>query len=202
MTGSPYPEGFHQWPLEKRNAHFAQAARDYDARKAAPAPEPAYVPAYTKGLKVLDGEQLLGAEFPPRSLILVALVARQGPGDDLRDARRRQDVDRARVRFKVMRCKEANRRLGEGYAYYGRGFQRRSAVGLLERASWPAKQNCVNSERGGEQRWRPRGGRYGGRAVGRGDAAIGARSAAGVGGEARGSDGTGNSSATRDASAG
>ena len=27
MNGSPYPEGFHQWSLEQRNAWFAQAAK-------------------------------------------------------------------------------------------------------------------------------------------------------------------------------
>jgi hypothetical protein len=29
-----YPEGFHQWPLKKRNAWFAHAAKDYTARRA------------------------------------------------------------------------------------------------------------------------------------------------------------------------
>jgi Protein of unknown function (DUF3987) len=37
MNGSPYPEGFHQWPLEQRNTWFAQSAKEYDVRKAAPA---------------------------------------------------------------------------------------------------------------------------------------------------------------------
>jgi hypothetical protein len=32
-----YPEGFHHWPLEQRNAWFAQASNDYDTRKAAQA---------------------------------------------------------------------------------------------------------------------------------------------------------------------
>ena len=73
-----YPEGFHTWPLERRNEFFAQAARDYAARKAATAAAPAYVPAYTKGLTVLDGAQLLSAEFPPRSLMLAPWLPEKG----------------------------------------------------------------------------------------------------------------------------
>ena len=38
----------------------------------------AYVPAYTKGLKVLDGEELLTAEFPPRSLMLAPWLPDKG----------------------------------------------------------------------------------------------------------------------------
>ena len=72
------PEGFHTWPLERRNQYFAQAARDYDARKATQAAAPAYVPAYTKGLKVLDGQQLLSAKFPPRSLMLAPWLPEKG----------------------------------------------------------------------------------------------------------------------------
>ena len=37
-----------------------------------------YVPAYTKGLKVLDAEELLGAEFPPRSLTLAPWLPDKG----------------------------------------------------------------------------------------------------------------------------
>ncbi len=75
-----YPEGFLQWPQERRNAYFAYAAREYADRLA---PEKAhggiarpatasalYVPAYAKGLKVLDGAELLTTEFPPRKLML------------------------------------------------------------------------------------------------------------------------------------
>jgi hypothetical protein len=69
MNGRPYPEGFHEWLPEKRNAWFAEAAKNYAERTSPPSP-PAYVPAYTKGLKILDGEELLRAEFPPRSLML------------------------------------------------------------------------------------------------------------------------------------
>jgi hypothetical protein len=32
--------------------------------------QPVFVPAYKKGLKILDGEQPLTANFPPRSLML------------------------------------------------------------------------------------------------------------------------------------
>jgi hypothetical protein len=38
VNSSPYPEGFFQWPIEQRNAYFAQVARDYDARKAGSVP--------------------------------------------------------------------------------------------------------------------------------------------------------------------
>jgi hypothetical protein len=41
VNSSPYPEGFFQWPIEQRNAYFAQAAKEYDARNAGRArPEP------------------------------------------------------------------------------------------------------------------------------------------------------------------
>jgi hypothetical protein len=78
---SDYPEGFTDWPLERRNAYFVEAARRYAARKAtaAAATTPtAYVPAYTKGLTVLDGEQLLSAEFPSRSLMLAPWLPEKG----------------------------------------------------------------------------------------------------------------------------
>jgi AAA domain len=37
-----------------------------------------FVPAYKKGLKVLDGEQLLSANFPPRSLMLAPWLLDKG----------------------------------------------------------------------------------------------------------------------------
>jgi hypothetical protein len=74
----PTPEGFREWPQEKRNAWFASAARDYRERTAERAPSPAYVPAYTKGLKVLDGKELLNAEFPPRRLMLAPWLPDKG----------------------------------------------------------------------------------------------------------------------------
>ncbi len=40
MNSGPYPVGFLQWSAENRNAYFAQAVRDYDPRKAAPARAP------------------------------------------------------------------------------------------------------------------------------------------------------------------
>ena len=43
-------------------------------------PAPAYVPAYTKGLKVLDAAELLSAEFPPRSLMLEPWLPEKGLG--------------------------------------------------------------------------------------------------------------------------
>ena len=79
MNSSPYPDGFFTtWTDDERNAYFAQAAGEHAKRKAAPAPAPAYVPAYTKGLKVLDAEELLSAKFPPRSLMLSPWLPNKG----------------------------------------------------------------------------------------------------------------------------
>jgi hypothetical protein len=39
---------------------------------------PAFVPAYKKGLKVLNGEELLKAEFPPRTLMLAPWLPDKG----------------------------------------------------------------------------------------------------------------------------
>lgn len=39
---------------------------------------PTHVPAYTKGLKILDGEQLLSTEFPPRALMLTPWLPDKG----------------------------------------------------------------------------------------------------------------------------
>jgi hypothetical protein len=69
-----YPEGFGDWPIEQRNAYFADAARKYDERKRTAA----YLPAYTKSLRVLDAEELLMAKFPPRSLILTPWLPDKG----------------------------------------------------------------------------------------------------------------------------
>ncbi len=56
-------------PVHDDMAEFAQRV----------GPQPAaYVPAYTKGLKVLDGEELLSAEFPPRSLMLAPWLPDKG----------------------------------------------------------------------------------------------------------------------------
>lgn len=93
MSANPYPDGFRDWSLERRNAYFAQAAGEYNERKAAErlrtaglsAPileklsaAPTYVPAYEKGLNVLDGEELLSATFPPRSLMLAPWLPDKG----------------------------------------------------------------------------------------------------------------------------
>ena len=78
MNSSPYPEDFFTtWTEDQRNDYFAKAAKSYTERKAAPAPA-AYVPAYAKSLKVLDGEALLSAEFPPRSLMLAPWLPEKG----------------------------------------------------------------------------------------------------------------------------
>ena len=80
---SAYPEGFSDWPLERRNAFFAAEAVKYHngqingAAKTVKASEPffaeaapAYVPAFTKGLKVLNAEEFLKADFPERGQML------------------------------------------------------------------------------------------------------------------------------------
>jgi hypothetical protein len=79
VNARPYPEGFFStWTQDERDAYFAQAAKDYSARKSGLTTAPAYVPAYTKGLKVLDGEELLKANFPPRSLMLTPWLPDKG----------------------------------------------------------------------------------------------------------------------------
>jgi hypothetical protein len=60
--------------VERRKA--AEKARNYEKRTKAPAP--AYAPAYTKGLKALNAEQLLRAEFPARSLMLAPWLPDKG----------------------------------------------------------------------------------------------------------------------------
>jgi hypothetical protein len=83
VNAHPYPDGFHSWPEEKRNEYFARAARAYSERKdsvsatSLTAPS-AYVPAYRKGLKSLDAEELLCAEFPPRTLMLAPWLPDKG----------------------------------------------------------------------------------------------------------------------------
>ncbi|HME86144.1 MAG TPA: AAA family ATPase [Roseiarcus sp.] len=78
MNSSPYPKGFFTRTQDERDAHFAQAAKDYDARKAVLTTAAAYVPAYTKGLKVLDGEELLKADFPPRTSMFSPWLPEKG----------------------------------------------------------------------------------------------------------------------------
>ena len=73
-----YPEGFHDWPIERRNGWFAQEAGRLAARPNGVLPSQAYVPAYTKGLKVLDGEELLTTTFPPRTLMLAPWLPDKG----------------------------------------------------------------------------------------------------------------------------
>lgn len=43
---SVYPRDFPNWPLEKRNTYFAQAAKDYGARKSTPEPGASVSPRY------------------------------------------------------------------------------------------------------------------------------------------------------------
>jgi AAA domain len=77
MSSSPYPEGFFTaWTEDERNSYFAREAGDYRDKKASTAP--AYIPAYTKGLQVLDAKQLLTAVFPPRTNILAPWLPDKG----------------------------------------------------------------------------------------------------------------------------
>ena len=83
-----YPDGFHEWPLDRRDEYFAEEAAKYRERKIRErgngsaslaamtlparltnAPS-ATAPAYTRGLKSMNGEELLTAKFPPRTLML------------------------------------------------------------------------------------------------------------------------------------
>jgi hypothetical protein len=73
----PYPGHFDRLvdeAVERRKA--AEKARDYEKRTKVPAP--AYAPAYTKGLKALNAEQLLRAQFPARSLMFAPWLPDKG----------------------------------------------------------------------------------------------------------------------------
>jgi DNA replication protein DnaC len=70
-------------------ARAAEAAKNYAERKATRpnggailedrvASAPTYVPAYTKGLKIMDGEELLKASFPPRNVMLAPWLPDKG----------------------------------------------------------------------------------------------------------------------------
>jgi len=76
MNARPYPPRFNEWPLEERGERFAEEARRFAERSAAPTLD--YVPAYTKGLQVLNGEELLRATFPPRPLMLTPWLPDKG----------------------------------------------------------------------------------------------------------------------------
>jgi putative DNA primase/helicase len=74
------PDDFPTWSPDRKNDWFATAAKAYDARADAQrngAPL-GYEPAYRKGLKVLDAEQLLTASFPPRTLMLAPWLPDKG----------------------------------------------------------------------------------------------------------------------------
>jgi hypothetical protein len=69
--------------LTARAAVEWRAERDANERLRAAMPLPAahqasYVPAYVKGLKILDGVQLLSAQFPPRTLMLSPWLPEKG----------------------------------------------------------------------------------------------------------------------------
>jgi len=69
-----------EWRAERDASERLRAARPNVAPilELAASTAPAYVPAYTKGLKVLDGEELLGAKFPPRALMLARWLHEKG----------------------------------------------------------------------------------------------------------------------------
>lgn len=96
---SVVPADYANWSQARRNAYMTAAAKAYaneqrantpqpnrapraisrDAR--APIPDgrpPEFVPAYQKSLKIFDGEQLLSAKFPPRSLMLAPWLPDKG----------------------------------------------------------------------------------------------------------------------------
>src|SRR5271166_6758139 len=77
------PNDFSTWPQERKDTWFADTAKAYDeARERAglkpPDAVPRYVPAYQKGLKILDGAELLKTEFPPRSLMMAPWLPDKG----------------------------------------------------------------------------------------------------------------------------
>lgn len=55
-----------EWRAER---DAAEHARRNDSRRGSPRP-PLYVPAYQHGIKVLDGEELLTTQFPPRKTMM------------------------------------------------------------------------------------------------------------------------------------
>ncbi len=77
MNRHDRPADYHLWLREKQDAFFAELMKD-DAPACAATPTHAHVPAYTRGLKILDGEDLLKAEFPPRSLMLTPWLPDKG----------------------------------------------------------------------------------------------------------------------------
>ena len=69
------PKDFSTWSQDRKNKWFAHTAKAYEEARghsAAQPPDkpPRYVPAYEKGLKILDGAELLKTKFPPRTLML------------------------------------------------------------------------------------------------------------------------------------
>lgn len=77
-----YPADFQSWPLERRNGYFAAKAAEYREDEAHDTQRSAkplrHVPAYERGLKVMNGEQLLTTKFPPRALMLAPWLPEKG----------------------------------------------------------------------------------------------------------------------------
>ena len=64
----------------RRDREASEAARQSQkpAPTMSPNRTPEFIPAYKKGLKILDGGQLLSATFPPRSLMLAPWLPDKG----------------------------------------------------------------------------------------------------------------------------
>ena len=86
MKNETGPEGYADWPQEKRNDYCAAEARNYRQKQAAnainygqaPAKPEAYQPAYQRGLNPINAEELLTRQFPPRVTILSPWLPQQG----------------------------------------------------------------------------------------------------------------------------
>ncbi len=72
MSGFVHPEDYSTWPQDRKNKWCADAAKAYDERRKTERDRAplAYEPAYKRGIKTLDGAELITAKFPPRSLML------------------------------------------------------------------------------------------------------------------------------------
>ena len=73
MSGFVHPEDYSTWPQDRKNKWCADAAKAYDERRKTErdrAPLAYRARAYERGIKTLDGAELITAKFPPRSLML------------------------------------------------------------------------------------------------------------------------------------
>jgi superfamily II DNA or RNA helicase len=81
VNTSARPKDYASWTREKQDAYYRANVVGLGATPERSSQTPThYVPAYTKGLKILDAEELLRAEFPARSLLLEPWLPRKGLG--------------------------------------------------------------------------------------------------------------------------